>query len=199
MGASKRLCELLMQIQASSSTTTFTAVRFGNVLGSKGSVVPLFKKQILDGGPITITHPEMTRYFITIPEAVRLVIQAGLLAKGGEIFILDMGDPVKILSMAKDMIRLSGLKEGKGIKIEFTGLRPGEKLPEELFFDKEQLEKTPNSKILITKPFEYDKNEIKEKIDTLIQMAHSQSDAELFQSIMTIISVSQAKQSIETV
>ena len=199
MGASKRLCELLMQIQSSNSKTTFTAVRFGNVLGSKGSVVPLFKKQILEGGPITITHPEMTRYFMTIPEAVRLVIQAGLLAKGGEIFILDMGEPVKILSMAKDMIRLSGLKEGKDIKIEFTGLRPGEKLAEELFFDKEQLEKTPNSKILITKPFEYDQNEIKAKIDALIQMAHSQSDAELFQSIMTIISVSQPKQTIEAV
>jgi FlaA1/EpsC-like NDP-sugar epimerase len=194
MGASKRICELLMQIQAKTSTTTFGAVRFGNVLGSKGSVVPLFKKQIKQGGPITVTHPEMTRYFMTIPEAVRLVIQAGFMAKGGDIFILDMGEPVKIYNLAKDMIQLSGLQEGVDIEIQFTGLRLGEKLAEELFFDKEHLIKTPNSKILITKPFQYDVTIIKEKIDALITHIDERDEAQTFQDILEIIHQTQPPQ-----
>lgn len=152
MGATKRIAEIIIQMMARRSNTVFAAVRFGNVLGSKGSVVPLFKRQIERGGPVTVTHPEVTRYFMTIPEAVQLVIQAGAFANGGEIFILDMGEPVKIIDLAKDMIRLSGLEPNVDIKIQYTGLRPGEKLYEELLLDEEGITATKNEKIYIAKP-----------------------------------------------
>jgi FlaA1/EpsC-like NDP-sugar epimerase len=151
MGASKRLAEIIVQSMNRMGDTKFAAVRFGNVLGSNGSVIPLFRKQILQGGPVTVTHPEVIRYFMTIPEAAQLVIQAGALAKGGEVFVLDMGEPVKIDDLARDLIRLSGLEPDVDIKIEYTGLRPGEKLYEELLMAEEGLEKTAHKKIFIGK------------------------------------------------
>ncbi len=150
MGATKRVAELVIQDLNARSQTKFMAVRFGNVLGSRGSVVPLFRKQIAGGGPITITHPEMTRFFMTIPEAVQLVIQAGALGGGGEIFVLDMGKPVKIVDLAKELIRLSGLVVEKDIKIEFTGIRPGEKLYEEIFTSEEGHQSTKHQRIFIS-------------------------------------------------
>lgn len=151
MGASKRLAEIIVQSMNRMSKTKFAAVRFGNVLGSNGSVIPLFQKQILQGGPVTVTHPDIIRYFMTIPEAARLVIQAGALAEGGEVFVLDMGEPVKIADLAKDLIRLSGLEPDIDVKIEYTGLRPGEKLYEELLMAEEGLEATAHKKIFIGK------------------------------------------------
>ena len=156
MGATKRVAEMLVQAMNKRSQTRYMAVRFGNVLGSNGSVIPLFKKQIATGGPVTVTHEEVTRYFMTIPEAVQLVIQAAALGKGGEVFVLDMGEPVKIIDLAKDLIKLSGLKLGEDIDIEITGLRPGEKLYEELLHDTENSIRTEHERIYITRLEEID-------------------------------------------
>ena len=175
MGASKRICEMIIQMMNHQSETDFVAVRFGNVLGSNGSVIPLFKKQIEQGGPVTVTHPEIIRYFMTIPEAVSLVLQAGALAKGGEIFVLDMGEPVKILDLAKNLIRLSGYKPFEDIPIEFTGLRPGEKLYEELLMSEEGLQETENKLIHIGKPIEFDEKKFLEELIELQEMADDDS------------------------
>ena len=165
MGATKRLCEMIIQAKDKESETEYVAVRFGNVLGSNGSVVPLFKKQIAEGGPVTVTHKEITRFFMTIPEAVALVLQSITYAKGGEIFVLNMGEPVKIYDLAKSLIELSGLTPGEDIEIEFTGLRPGEKLYEELLMDEENLQATGHEKIFITEPMEFTMDDVEEKLD----------------------------------
>ena len=167
MGASKRLCEMVVQMMNRESKTEFVAVRFGNVLGSNGSVIPLFKKQIEEGGPVTVTHPDIIRYFMTIPEAVSLVLQAGYYAKGGEIFVLDMGEPVKIDTMARNMIRLSGYEPDVDIKVVYTGLRPGEKLYEELLMKEEGMQETANRLIHIGKPIEMDDEKFHQQLERL--------------------------------
>ena len=171
MGATKRICEMIVQTYNRHSDTEFVAVRFGNVLGSNGSVIPLFLKQIEAGGPVTLTHREITRFFMTIPEAVSLVLTAGLMAKGGEIFILDMGEPVKIYDLACNLIKMKGYEPEKDIKIEVVGLRPGEKLYEELLMAEEGLQETDNKKIHIGKPIELNEEEFLNKLDRLIDKA----------------------------
>lgn len=167
MGATKRICEMIIQTYNRHSDTEFVAVRFGNVLGSNGSVIPLFKKQIEAGGPVTVTHPDIIRYFMTIPEAVSLVLQAGAYAKGGEIFILDMGEPVKIVDLARNLILLSGHKPDDDIKIEFTGLRPGEKLYEEMLMAEEGMQDTDNKLIHIGKPIQMDEEKFMQQLNDL--------------------------------
>lgn len=170
MGASKRVCEMIVQAMDKHSKTEYVAVRFGNVLGSNGSVIPLFKKQIEDGGPVTVTHKDIIRYFMTIPEAVSLILQAGVFASGGEIFVLDMGKPVRIDDLARNMIRLSGFEPDVDIKIEYTGLRPGEKLFEELLLAEEGMKKTANQLIYVARPLEFDETQFFEQLQELEQL-----------------------------
>ena len=175
MGASKRMCEMIIQTFNQYSRTEYVAVRFGNVLGSNGSVIPLFKKQMEAGGPVTVTHPDIIRYFMTIPEAVSLVLQAGAFAEGGEIFVLDMGEPVKIDDLAKNLIRLSGYTLGVDMEIKYTGLRPGEKLYEELLIKDEGLKKTKNELIFVGEPLKFDEVHFLSELKKLEQAAIDES------------------------
>lgn len=187
MGASKRFCEIMIQTLDKVSATEYVAVRFGNVLGSNGSVIPLFKRQIAHGGPVTVTHPEITRFFMTIPEAAQLVLQAGAIAKGGEIFVLDMGEPVKIAELARDLIVLSGLQPDVDIKIKYTGLRPGEKLYEELLMDEVALTSTEHKKIFVEKPIEHNIEFLEKSIKEFKEVIQK-DDEEIFKLMQEKVS-----------
>jgi FlaA1/EpsC-like NDP-sugar epimerase len=189
MGASKRACEIVVQWKSMREglNTQFVITRFGNVLGSNGSVIPLFRKQIEEGGPITVTHPEITRYFMTIPEACQLVLEAGFMGKGGEIFVFDMGRPVRIVDLATNMIKLSGLEPGKDIKIEFTGLRPGEKLFEELLSDKELLLPTHHEKIKVASIEKRDYTDEVIKINSALDVLYTLTEAEVIGLLREIV------------
>ncbi len=187
MGASKRITELIMQMMDTMADTEFAAVRFGNVLGSNGSVVPFFKKQIEKGGPVTVTHPEMRRYFMTIPEACQLVLEAGAMAGGGEIFVLDMGEPVLISDLARDMIRLSGLEPDKDIQVIYTGLRPGEKLFEEISLADEDVDRTTNKKIMIMKPMESDHKALALAVKGMEAAIRDEDDAKMFALVQQLV------------
>jgi FlaA1/EpsC-like NDP-sugar epimerase len=187
MGASKRIAEIYIQSLGKNSTTKFITTRFGNVLGSNGSVIPRFKNQIEQGGPITITHPEITRFFMTIKEASQLVLEAASMGKGGEIFVFDMGSSVKIVDLARKMILLSGLKEGKDITIEYTGLRPGEKLYEELLANAENTLPTHHSQILIGQVRQYDYKDVTHIINDLIQSFSTQNNELIVQRMKDLV------------
>jgi FlaA1/EpsC-like NDP-sugar epimerase len=187
MGATKRVAEMITSCYALSNPTRFVSVRFGNVLGSEGSVIRLFKKQIERFGPVTVTDPEITRYFMTIPESCKLILQAGALGEGGEIFILDMGTPIKILDMALDLIRRSGFKPDVDIEIKFTGLRPGEKLHEELITEGAGVVRTPYEKIFVLKGDTCDLNWLNQKIEELVKLAHDQNAAGIKSKLKEII------------
>ena len=187
MGATKRMCEMIVQAFNKVSDTEFVAVRFGNVLGSNGSVIPLFKKQIAAGGPVTLTHKDITRYFMTIPEASQLVLQAGAYAEGGEIFVLDMGKPVKIYDLAENLIKLSGYEPHRDIKIEVTGLRPGEKLYEELLMNEEGLTETKHEKIFIGKPGDFEIDDIAQKTEELLKYATKGSKIRLKKQLKIVV------------
>jgi FlaA1/EpsC-like NDP-sugar epimerase len=187
MGASKRIAEIYIQSLGKTSKTKFITTRFGNVLGSNGSVIPRFKRQIESGGPVTITHPDITRYFMTIPEACQLVLEASTMGNGGEIFVFDMGKSVKIVELARKMIKLSGLQEGKDIQIVFTGLRPGEKLYEELLADTENTLPTRHTQILAGKVREYDFEEVKKIINQLIVSFNTQNNEFIVQQMKELV------------
>jgi len=189
MGASKRTCEQILRSRANldGNKTQFVITRFGNVLGSNGSVIPIFRRQIEEGGPVTVTHPDITRYFMTIPEACQLVLEAGFMGSGGEIFVFDMGEPVKIVDLARQMIKLSGYEPDKEIKIEFSGLRPGEKLYEELLTDKEKTLPTYNSKVKIAEVADFDHEATLAKIVSLLQSAYRLSEADLIAKLSAIV------------
>ena len=187
MGASKRVCEMIIQSINATSQTDFVAVRFGNVLGSNGSVIPLFKKQIAEGGPVTVTHEEVIRYFMTIPEAVQLVIQAGAMARGGEVFVLDMGEPMKIIDLAKDLIRLSGFEPNVDMPIVITGLRPGEKLFEELLLDEEGISETKHDKIFIGQPIYTDYKLLLRSIEEANRIIKTGTDEDIKEYVKTMV------------
>jgi len=189
MGATKKICELLVQAysQRKDIKTQFITTRFGNVLGSNGSVIPLFSKQITEGGPVTITHPEITRFFMTIPEACQLVLEAGFMGNGGQIFVFDMGDPVKILDAALTQIRLSGLEPHKDIKIKYTGLRPGEKLYEELFSPGEQQLPTYHPKITIAHVEDNNLGAILLKIDKILNSLYQMPETRVIEEMKGIV------------
>ena len=204
MGASKRIAEIycqslqnrielpildngIVQMTGSKKKTKFITTRFGNVLGSNGSVIPRFQEQISSGGPVTVTHPDIIRFFMTIPEACSLVLEAGTMGNGGEVFIFDMGEPIRILDLAKKMIRLAGLIPGKDIELRFTGLRPGEKLFEELLNKEEEVIPTHNKKILIAKVMEYDFERVSESINALIELARANNDEDVVKQMKRIV------------